>query len=137
MQKAAKNSLLVDLTGKKFAPTSIDKSVVCQKEFDEDLNFMEEKIAKLDERISKRLDELLKDTATLKKHVITMAVSAAAEVASVTITKVFDKFSKDIAKEIEEKHFAVDMKIAEVKEDCKFTRHIQHVTFTRMFGDDY
>ena len=51
MQKAANNSLLVDLTGKKFAPTSIDKSVVCQKEFDEDLNFMEEKIAKLDERM--------------------------------------------------------------------------------------
>ena len=111
-----------------------------RKEFDEDLNFLENKLIKIEEMVKGMEKDLMKTedfVKTLKKHVITMAVSAAAEVASVTITKAFDIFSKDIAKEIEEKNFAVDMKFAEVKEDCKLTRHIQHVTFTRMFGDDY
>ena len=109
------------------------KALEIQADFDESQNYLEDKMKKIEEMMK----GMEKDTATLKKHVITLAVSAAAEVASVTITKAFDKFIKDIAKEIEEKNFAVDMKIAEVKEDCKLTRHIQHVTFTRMFGDDY
>lgn len=95
---------------------------VRQKEFDEDLNFMEEKIAKLDERISKRLDELLKDT---EKRVITnqnvvravnMALSEIVEIKDGQVKMVL--MNELVTGKISKIEVAMDEKITTCLDDC-------------------
>ena len=95
---------------------------VRQKEFDEDLNFMEEKIAKLDERISKRLDELLKDT---EKSVITnqnvvravtMALSEIVEIKDGQIKMML--MNELVTGKISKIEVAMDEKITTCLDDC-------------------
>ena len=118
-------------------------------DFDESQNFLDAKVEKLKVKLQvleeKVLEEKVLEEKVLEEKVLNVfeeKVQVPGEkemvtIAAFTIKNIVTASAKEIVKLLLETFDVFDETIAAVREFAAATRHIQEVTFSRHFGDDY